>query len=94
MVRDEHGIPYIEATTERDLYFAQGFVHAQDRFWRMALARRTGQGRLSQWFGPMTLSADRTARWFDWSAHAERAWTSVPDAEKSVLEAYAAGVDA
>jgi penicillin amidase len=92
IVRDEHGIPYIEAATERDLYFAQGFVHAQDRFWQMALARRTSQGRLSEWFGPMTLSADRTARWFDWAGHVERSWSAVPDAEKDLLEAYAADV--
>ncbi|MCG2589896.1 penicillin acylase family protein [Rhodohalobacter sulfatireducens] len=94
IVRDEHGIPYIEATTERDLYFAQGFVHAQDRFWQMEITRRTSQGRLSEWLGAVTLSADRAARWFDWPAHADRSWSAVPDEEKILLKAYAAGVNA
>ena len=93
IIRDEHGIPYIEATTERDLYFAQGFVHAQDRFWQMDLTRRTSQGRLSEWLGSITLSADRSARWFDWSDHAERSWEAIPENEKTLLEAYAAGVN-
>lgn len=44
IVRDEYGVPYIRASSERDLYFAQGFVHAQDRFWQMTLMRRRSAG--------------------------------------------------
>ena len=72
IVRDEHGIPFIEAATERDLYFAQGFVHAQDRFWQMALARRSSQGRLSEWLGAVAVAGDRSARVWNWTEHAER----------------------
>src|SRR5574341_1252823 len=43
--RDSYGIPHIYAQTPEDLYFAQGYVHAQDRFWQMEFWRRIGSGR-------------------------------------------------
>src|SRR6187200_618176 len=50
--RDEHGIPTIYADTPEDLFFGQGFVHAQDRFWEMDFRRHVTSGRLAEWFGP------------------------------------------
>ena len=67
IVRDPDGIPFIRADSERDLYFAQGFVHAQDRFWQMALSRQTAEGRLAEWLGTMGLLSDRMARMYGWS---------------------------
>jgi penicillin G amidase len=49
--RDEFGVPHIYAMNEHDLYFAQGFVHAQDRFWQMEFWRHIGQGRISEIVG-------------------------------------------
>ena len=49
--RDERGIPYIEATNDEDLYFAQGYVTASDRLWQMDLMRRTGRGELAEILG-------------------------------------------
>ena len=46
--RDERGIPYIEATNDDDLYFAQGYITASDRLWQMDLQRRTARGQLSE----------------------------------------------
>ena len=51
ILRDRFGIPQIYASTPHDLFFAQGFVHAQDRFWQMDVWRHTGAGRLSEMFG-------------------------------------------
>ncbi|MGB2840089.1 MAG: penicillin acylase family protein, partial [Actinomycetes bacterium] len=45
--RDERGIPTIVAESSDDLFFAQGFVHAQDRFWEMDVRRHITSGRLS-----------------------------------------------
>src|SRR5688572_342777 len=50
--RDEHGIPQIYAETAEDLFRAQGYVHAQDRFWEMDFRRHVTGGRLAEWFGP------------------------------------------
>ena len=49
--RDKMGIPHIYASTQHDLFMAQGFVHAQDRFWQMDFWRHIGSGRLSEMFG-------------------------------------------
>ena len=62
VLRDPYGVPRIEAENEHDLMMATGFVHAQDRLWQMDLMRRTGEGRLSDLFGPSTLPFDRMFR--------------------------------
>src|SRR5947207_6196434 len=49
--RDERGIPYIEATDDLDLHFAQGYVTAGDRLWQMDLMRRTARGELAEVLG-------------------------------------------
>ena len=64
IIRDQWGIPHIYAETFRDAYFAQGYVHAQDRLFQMELNRRTARGKLSELFGSMSLETDRTARTF------------------------------
>ncbi len=57
--RDEWGIPHIYASNESDLFFAQGFCHAQDRFFEMDLIRRQVRGKLSEIIGDMTLEMDK-----------------------------------
>lgn len=37
VIRDKWGIPHIYAENTHDLFFAQGFVQAQDRLWQMEL---------------------------------------------------------
>src|SRR5262245_1814671 len=56
--RDRWGVPHIEAGTE-DIWFAQGFCHAQDRLFQMDFYRRAMRGRLSELAGPETLPIDR-----------------------------------
>ncbi|MGB3714609.1 MAG: penicillin acylase family protein, partial [Candidatus Promineifilaceae bacterium] len=46
ILRDEYGVPHIYAQTAEDLFFAEGYVHAQERFWQMEFQRRLGSGRL------------------------------------------------
>ncbi len=55
IIRDQLGIPHIYARNERDLMFAQGFVHAQDRLWQMDFQRRVVAGRLSEILGEVAL---------------------------------------
>ena len=59
ILRDRFGVPQIFAENEHDLFFAQGYVHAQDRFFQMELGRRAGHGRLSELLGKSTLEFDR-----------------------------------
>src|SRR3954453_1699076 len=62
VLRDRFGVPQIFAGDERDLFFAQGYVHAQDRFFQMELGRRAGHGRLSELLGKSALEFDRLSR--------------------------------
>src|SRR5215467_13323996 len=60
--RDDFGIPYIEASNEDDLYLAQGYVVASDRFWQMEVLRRTARGEMAEVCGRSALEADRQHR--------------------------------
>src|SRR5215216_45868 len=62
VLRDRFGVPQIFAENERDLFFAQGYVHAQDRFFQMELGRRAGHGSLSELLGGRALELDRLSR--------------------------------
>ncbi|HEY0384767.1 MAG TPA: penicillin acylase family protein, partial [Pyrinomonadaceae bacterium] len=92
--RDERGIPYIEATNEADLYFAQGYVTASDRLFQMELFRRTARGELSEIFGSATLGEDKRHRALGFAQLADAQVARMPARLRSALEAYARGVNA
>ncbi|MGH9329743.1 MAG: penicillin acylase family protein, partial [Vicinamibacterales bacterium] len=62
VVRDRWGVAHVYAQTVDDLFFAQGFVAAQDRMWQMELWRRTAEGRLAEVAGPDYVARDTFAR--------------------------------
>ena len=62
ILRDVNGIPHVFALSERDMFFAQGFSHAQDRLWQMMVTRQQLSGRLSEWLGSVALGSDRLHR--------------------------------
>src|SRR5712692_11447878 len=62
VITDRYGVPHIYAGNEDDLFFAQGYVHAQERLWQMEFNRRLGSGRLSELFGDVALDVDRFCR--------------------------------
>ena len=95
VIRDAWGIPHIYAQNDDDLFFAQGYVMAQDRLWQMEMWRRWHEGRLAEIFGPQALDYDRRTRlmMFRGPFDAEE-WTSYhPDAER-LFSAHASGVNA
>lgn len=92
--RDERGIPYIEASNEEDLYFAQGYVTASDRLWQMDLLRRTARGELSEIFGRAALEQDKLHRVYGFTALAGRLLEVASTQTRAVLESYARGVNA
>ncbi len=94
VVRDNWGIPHIYASNEHDLFFAQGYVHAQDRFWQMEFWRRIGSGRLSEVLGESALEQDRFIRTVGWHRAAQRDLQQMDESVKGTLEDYAAGVNA
>ena len=92
--RDEFGVPHIYATTEHDLFFAQGYIHAQDRFWQMDFWRHIGSGRLSEMFGASQLDTDKFLRTLGWARIAQQELDAIDPDFKAVLQAYADGVNA
>src|SRR5512147_2882152 len=72
--RDHLGIPNIYAQNEHDLFFAQGYVHAQDRLWQMELSRRAGNGTLSEIFGETMLESDCVLHILGLRRAAEKQW--------------------
>lgn len=92
--RDERGIPYIEAASDEDLYFAQGYVTASDRLWQMDLLRRTVRGELSEIFGNAALSQDKLHRVFGFASIVDETASHLPPNLSVAMNAYAAGVNA
>jgi penicillin amidase len=94
VVRDEQGVPTIEAATLEDLFFAQGYVTAQDRLWQMDMMRRAGAGELSELIGEATVKMDREERILGLRLAAEAAEKNISVRERAYFEAYARGVNA
>ena len=94
VVRDEQGVPTIEAATLEDLFFAQGYVTAQDRLWQMDMMRRAAAGELSEIVGEATLKIDRAQRILGLRVVAEAAEKNITGRDRTYLDAYARGVNA
>jgi penicillin G amidase len=96
--RDGRGIPYIEAKSDEDLYFAQGYATASDRLWQMDLFRRTARGELAEILtaGPnnFALEQDKQHRILGFAQTVESEWAQASPQSRMVLEAYANGVNA
>lgn len=92
--RDASGIPQIYAANQHDLFFAQGYVHAQDRFWQMDFWRHLSAGRLAEMFGKGQVETDLFLRTLGWRRVAQKELESADANTRFILEAYAAGVNA
>lgn len=95
--RDEYGIPHIYAQNEEDLFFAQGYIHAQDRFWQMEFWRHIGQGRIAEMVGEPAVGSDKFIRTMGWNritADTVAYYREEAPEFMDILEAYSAGVNA
>ena len=94
VLRDEHGIPQIYADSSHDLFYAQGFVQAQDRFYEMDIRRHTTAGRLSEMLGEDALETDKFIRTMGWRRVAEKELSLLAPETLDHLEAFSEGVNA
>ena len=94
VLRDERGVPHIFADTADDLAMAQGFVHAQDRFFEMDLRRHVTSGRLAELVGEAGLESDRVVRTLGWRRVAEQELPLLEPRTRRLLQSYADGVNA
>src|SRR6185312_11515552 len=94
VIRDKLGVPHIRAASFEDLFFAQGFVTAQDRLWQMDASRRFAAGELSEILGPGLLLHDRRQRYLQIREACVRGAAALDPQHRQLLEAYARGVNA
>ncbi|WP_423465343.1 penicillin acylase family protein [Promicromonospora sp. MS192] len=94
--RDAQGVPQIYADSAEDLFRAQGYVHAQDRFFEMDYRRHVTAGRLAELVGNNedAIQADMVIRTFGWRHVAEEEFNVLDDSTRQYLQAYADGVNA
>ncbi len=91
--RDARSIPYIEASNDADLYFAQGYTTASDRLWQMDLMRRLARGQTAEIFGKATLEEDKRWRRFGFSKIADESLQHLQADLRLALDAYSKGVN-
>lgn len=93
VLRDQHGVPHMEAASQDDLFVAQGYVTAQDRLWQMDAYRRSANGELAEVMGPSLLRHDKMQRLQQFRNVAHRIYANLSPDDRARLEAYARGVN-
>jgi penicillin amidase len=91
IIRDRWGVPHIYAANTHDLYFAQGFVSASERLFQIDVTSRVATGRLSEFFGDLTLPLDRFIRTVGWNRAGSYVATQYDDLSMEMVEAFAEG---
>src|SRR5579863_3846388 len=94
VLRDPWGVPHIYARDQHDLFFAQGFVTAQDRLFQMELWKRAGQGRLAELLGAAAVPRDISARLLRYRGDLAPEYLSYAPDARQILEAFTAGINA
>ena len=94
ILRDRWGVAHIYAKNVHDLFFAQGYVAAQDRLYQIEIWRRTGAGELAEVLGPEYLSRDRIARLVTYRGDMEAEWASYSPHSREIAEAFTSGINA
>lgn len=94
VVRDRWGVPHIYAHNTADLFFAQGFVQAQDRLFQMDLWRRGTQGYLSEVLGDDFIERDRLSRLLRYRGDMSAEWSSYAPDAKAIITSFVSGINA
>jgi penicillin amidase len=92
--RDRWGVAHIYAKNQHDLFFAQGFVVAQDRLFQMELWKRSGQGRLAEVLGPEAVERDINARRLRYRGDLQAEFASYSPDTLQILDAFTSGINA
>ena len=94
ILRDRWGVPHIYAKNTHDLFFAQGYITAQDRLFQIDLWRRVGTGKLAEVLGPQMIGRDQLARAVNFHGDWNREWSAYGPDAKAIVTAFTEGIDA
>ena len=90
---DERGIPYVETSSDRDLWLVEGYVHACDRMFQMDMLRRAARGQMAEVYGDQCLIDDKLMRTIGISHIADAELKKLSQDVRAYLDAYAMGVN-
>ncbi|MDP9253111.1 MAG: penicillin acylase family protein, partial [Chloroflexota bacterium] len=93
VLRDKYGVPHIFASDQHDLFYAQGYVTAQDRLWQMDIYRRAAEGKLAEVLGEPALESDRFMRTLGLGRAAQLDLSVISAEARGLIEAYMEGVN-
>ena len=93
IIRDNWNIPHMSSKNKNDLFFAQGFVHAQDRLWQLEMSRRIAMGNLSEAFGEIALPTDRLTRTLGFNRLAYQDINLINSENLSFLQSFSDGIN-
>jgi penicillin amidase len=94
IIRDHWGVPHIYAKNSDDLFFAQGYITAQDRLFQLDIWRRIGTGKLAEVLGPAYVARDRIARLVRYRGDWDEEWRSYSPDAKAIATAFTTGINA
>lgn len=94
VIRDTWGVPHIFARNQHDLFFAQGYVAAQDRLWQLDMWRRAAEGKLAEVLGPRAIGRDTFAHLLRYRGDRAAEWTSYAPDAREIADAFVEGVNA
>ena len=94
VLRDRWGVAHIYANSQHDLFFAQGFVVAQDRLFQMEMWKRAGRGRLAEVLGPSAVERDINARLLRYRGDMKAEYESYSPDTEAILQAFTDGINA
>jgi penicillin G amidase len=94
ILRDRWGVPHIYAENEQDLFFAQGYITANDRLFQLDLWRRIGTGKLAEVLGPSAIPRDRIARLVSYRGDWNAEWASYSPHARQIAESFTSGINA
>jgi penicillin amidase len=94
ITKDKYGVPHIVAlTSDLDVFFALGYIHAKDRLWQMELDRHIVQGRLSEIFGKATVVQDEYLRTWGFYRAAQQSWRDFSPQTQAIIQSYTLGIN-
>jgi penicillin amidase len=94
IIRSHEGVPSISAENDEDAYFAQGYVHAQDRLFQMVFLKHFISGRVSELVGTKAVSLDRYMRTFALARAAKSSYEVLDSRTQNAIVSYTQGVNA
>ena len=94
IIRDHWGVPHIYAKNSDDLFFAQGYITAEDRLFQLDIWRRIGTGKLAEVLGPAYVARDRIARLVRYRGDWDQEWRSYSPDAKAIATAFTSGINA